>query len=143
MLPGLLTILYTILYCLLFIWAKNLLTFLFAQVSILVFHQNKWPSQIWCFKSRLGLYFLTNIVHVLQWKGLYFELKLILWWCHFKNLLKRLDACIANKSTWSIVHHHERRNWIIKEGKVCMLPFYFYYSLWLVELEKEGRGKSC
>jgi hypothetical protein len=36
MLPGLLTILYTILYCLLFIWAKNLLTFLFAQVNILV-----------------------------------------------------------------------------------------------------------
>jgi hypothetical protein len=31
----------------------------------------------------------------------------------------------------------------IEEDKVCMLPFYFYYSLWLVELEKEGGGESC
>jgi len=36
MLPGLLTILYLGQKFTLFIWAKNLLTFLFAQVNILV-----------------------------------------------------------------------------------------------------------
>ncbi len=56
--------------------------------------------------------------------------------------MKCLDACIANKSTWSIVHHHKRRNWTIKENKV-QVCFHFVYIIpcgWLSWRGKEVKN---